>query len=659
MKNSTYLSIPRLVVTLIILQLGFLVLISKLFTLQFLDDETTMTSRQDWRSQGELVVKRGKILDRHGRVLGISQDRLAVCADPRTLNRKSNAHSVATELAPLLDATTSELLAQLKRKRNGEYVEFVRLKKGIDYEKLDAIRNITEKHRGLKIEVEPNRVYPKKTLASQVIGYLNDLDMGEGIEFQYDTYLQKLHSPKPQRKSEFTSVSLQAQPVSEPLGNNGCNVFLTIDEIIQEIAETELEQGCKDWNAPKGTAIVLSVETSEILAMASCPTYDINDQTNADEDAKRNLGIWYVFEPGSIFKIVASSAVLNEGIMTAESTVFCEFGRYRLPNRRVIKDVSAKGDLSLTEVLHKSSNIGMIKIVQKLGPELFQTYVDRYGFGEKTGIDLPYEQRGSLHTLRRWDTNSLGSVPFGQGISVTPLQMVNALVVIANGGVLRRPFITKEIRDAQGNLIKKNHPTEIRRVLRPEIANQMTDILVGVIEKGSGRKAKIEGVSVAGKTGTAQKSEKGKGYAAGKEVMSFMGFLPADDPKIAIIVTIDEPTGARFSGQIAGPVFKRIAMRTLQYIEQTDFFDSVPTNRRKPNSKYVTGKPSATTVVGVPKSNPSPNKGTVSPTSKGTVSPTRERVGETAKESSEKSNHSLIKSSPFSDNTLVKKGEGL
>ena len=651
MKNSTYLSIPRLVVTLIILQLGFLVLISKLFTLQFLDDETTMTSRQDWRSQGERVVKRGKILDRHGRVLGISQDRLAVCADPRTLNRKSNAHSVATELAPLLDATTSELLAQLKRKRNGEYVEFVRLKKGIDYEKLDAIRNITEKHRGLKIEVEPNRVYPKKTLASQVIGYLNDLNMGEGIEFQYDTYLQKLHSPKPQRKSEFTSVSLQAQPVSEPLGNNGCNVFLTIDEIIQEIAETELEQGCKDWNAPKGTAIVLSVETSEILAMASCPTYDINDQTNADEDAKRNLGIWYVFEPGSIFKIVASSAVLNEGIMTAESTVFCEFGRYRLPNRRVIKDVSAKGDLSLTEVLHKSSNIGMIKIVQKLGPELFQTYVDRYGFGEKTGIDLPYEQRGSLYTLRRWDTNSLGSVPFGQGISVTPLQMVNALAVIANGGILRRPFITKEIRDAQGNLIKKNHPTEIRRVLRPEIANQMADILVGVVEKGSGRKAKIEGVSVAGKTGTAQKSEKGKGYAAGKEVMSFMGFLPADDPKIAIIVTIDEPTGARFSGQIAGPVFKRIAMRTLQYIEQTDFFDSVPINRRKPNLKYGTGKPSATTVAGAPKSNQSSNKGT--------VSPTREGVRKTAKESSEKSNNSLIKSSPFSDNTLVQKGEGL
>ena len=180
----------------------------------------------------------------------------------------------------------------------------------------------------------------------------------------------------------------------------------------------------------------------------------------------------------------------NEGIMTTESIVFCEFGRYRLPNRRVIRDVSEKGKLSLSEVIHKSSNIGMIKIVQELGPELFQTYVDRYGFGEKTGVDLPYEQRGSLYTLRRWDTNSLGSVPFGQGISVTPLQMVNALVVIANGGILRRPFITKEIRDAQGNLIKKNRPTEIRRVLRPEIANQMTDILVGVVEKGKRQASK-------------------------------------------------------------------------------------------------------------------------------------------------------------------------
>ncbi len=651
MKNNTNLSIRRLVVVLIVLQLSFLLLIGKLFTLQYPNEESAVTSRLDWRSQGKGVVKRGKILDRHGRVLGISQDRLAVCADPRTLNRKSNAHTVATELAPLLDSTTSELLALLKRKREGEYVEFVWLKKGIDYEKLDAIRNVTKKHRGLKIEVEPRRVYPKKTLASQVIGYRNDLNVGEGIEIQYNTYLQKLHSPLPQRKSEVASVSLQAQSVSEPLGNNGCNVILTLDEIIQDITEEELEQGCKDWNAPKGTAIVLAVETSEILAMASSPTYDINDQTNAVEEAKRNLGIKYLFEPGSIFKIVASSAALNEDIMTPESTVFCENGRYRLSNRRVIKDVSEKGWLSLSEVIHKSSNIGMIKVVQQLGPELFQTYVDMYGFGKKTGVDLPYEQRGNLYALRRWDTNSLGSVPFGQGISVTPLQMVNALVVIANGGILRQPYITKEIRDTRGNLVKKNHPIEIRRVLRPEIAKQMADILVGVVEEGSGKRAKIEGISIAGKTGTAQKAERGKGYVTGKEVMSFMGFLPADAPKIAIIVTIDEPTGARFSGQVVGPVFKRIAMRTLQHIEQTDLFDSIPTRRNVPKNKYVDKNRTTTPVNGTRLSNQS--------SSKNTTSLTQDPLNPTVKRQTKKPVPSLINHTPISDDALVKKGAGL
>lgn len=651
MKNNSYLSIRRLVVTLIVLQFGFLVLIGKLFTLQFPDEDASIASRRDWRSRGQNVVKRGKILDRHGRVLGISQDQLALCADPKTFNRKSNAHVVAAELSPLLDAPRSELLAQLKRKRGGEYVEFVRLKKGIDYEKLDAIRNIAKKHRGLKIEVEPRRVYPKKTLASQVIGYLNDLNVGEGIEFHYNTYLQNLHSPQPRRGAEVTSVSLQVQPTTETLGNHGCNVILTLDEIIQDIAEKELAQGCKDWNAPKGTAIVLAVETSEILAMASYPTYDVNDQTNSAEEAKRNLGIWYVFEPGSIFKIVASSAVLNEGIMTPESTVFCENGRYRIGKRRTIKDVSAKGWLSLEQVIQKSSNIGMIKIVQKLGPELFEKYVDRYGFGKKTGVDLPYEQTGNLYALRRWDVNSLGAVPFGQGISVTPLQMVNALAAIANGGTLHRPYITKEIRDARGNLIKKNRPTLIRRVLRPEIAKQMKDILVGVVEEGSGMRAKIEGVSIAGKTGTAQKAERGKGYAAGKEVMSFMGFLPADAPKIAIIVTIDEPTGARFSGHIAAPVFKRIAMQTLQYIEQTDFFDSVPAQKRTPNRTYAGGNQKATPVANTQLSNQPPTQNT--------SSDTKNRPNTTVEDNTKKSSRSLIQHTEVSDDALVRKGEGL
>ncbi len=618
MKNNTPLSIRRLVFTLIVLQIGFLVLIGKLFTIQYSGLNEELLSRKDWRSRAKQDVKRGKILDRHQSVLGISQDTLSVSADPKTFNRKSNAYSVATELAPILEEPKTELLDKLKRKQNDQYVEFVWLKKDVDYEKYDDLRSVTSNHRGLKVSVESRRVYPKKTLASQVIGYLNDEKKGEGIEFLYDKYLENLHPSFIEHASTLTTVSAQTQSTTNALNNSGCNVVLTLDEYIQRVAEKELEQGCKEWNAPRGTVIVLAVDTSEILAMASCPSYDINDQTNASEEAKRNLGIWYVFEPGSIFKIVASSAVLNEAIMTPESTVFCEYGRFRLSNGRAIKDVSKKGWLPLSVVVQKSSNIGMIKIVQKLGIDSFQNYVYKFGFGKKTGVDLPYEKLGNLYALRNWDTNSLGAVPFGQGISVTPLQMVNALAVIANGGILRRPYITKEIRDAHGSIVQKNKPVNVQRVLRPEIARTMTEILVGVVEEGSGKRARIEGVRVAGKTGTAQKAEKGKGYSAGKEVMSFMGFLPADDPKIAIIVTIDEPTGARFSGQVAGPVFKRIATQSLKYIERTGFLDTGERKRNNRNISNVTEKPI-----------------------------------KTDKENSRR------KTTPLSDDTLVRNGEGL
>ncbi|MDE0087697.1 MAG: penicillin-binding protein 2, partial [Candidatus Poribacteria bacterium] len=352
----------------------------------------------------------------------------------------------------------------------------------------------------------------------------------------------------------------------------GYSVVLTLDEYIQYTAEKELAAACQEWNSPRGTVIVLASKTAEILALASYPTYDLNNYAHENEEAKRNLGVWFAYEPGSIFKIVASSAVLNEGIMTSESTVFCENGRYRLSNGRIIRDVSGKGWLTLEQVLHKSSNIGMIKVVKQLGHEDFSTYIERYGFGKMTGVDLPYEHSGSLDAVKRWDTHSLGAVPFGQGVMVTPLQMVSALNVIANGGTLLRPYITREIRDNSGKLVEKKYPIEVRQVIRPMVAKQMTDILVGVVEGGSGRRARVEGYHVAGKTGTAQKAEKnGKGYL-GKEIMSFMGFLPAENPMVSIIVMLDEPTGARFSGQIAGPLFQKVAAQTMQYLKQTEFF---------------------------------------------------------------------------------------
>ena len=567
-NNKSHLSIRRLVFTLILMQIGFLLLVGNLFRIQVTGHDSHQgTGGHDWLSPRTAEIKRGKILDRHGNVLALSRHSLSVYADPKYM--KTDPIKAAQRLAPVLGVPESELITQLRRKDK----RFVWLKKDLDYGVLDEIRAIEKDIRGIKHEVEQKRSYPKGTLASQVIGHINDQNMGEGIEYQYNNYLLNAQA----RQVAHRAALARNEPINLLTDGNstsdyGYTVVLTLDEYVQYVAEKELAAACKQWNAPRGTVIVLASKTAEILALASYPSYDLNTYAFANEEAKRNIGVWFAYEPGSIFKIVASSAVLNEGIMKPESTVFCEYGRYRLSNGRVIRDVSAKGWLTLEEVIQKSSNIGMIKIVNQLGHEGFGAYIERYGFGKTTGIDLPYEHSGSLYAVKHWDTHSLGAVPFGQGIMVTPLQMVSALNVLANDGKLLRPYITREIRDNSGKVIKKMYPIEVRKVLNPAVARRMSDILVGVVEDGSGRRARIEGYRVAGKTGTAQKAEpNGKGYA-GKEIMSFMGFLPAENPVISMIVMLDEPKGARFSGQIAGPLFQKVATQTVQYLKQTEFF---------------------------------------------------------------------------------------
>ena len=568
-NNKSHLSIRRLVFTLILMQVGFLLLVGKLFRIQVVNsDSHPEAGNHDWLSPRTAEIKRGKILDRHGNVLALSRHSLSVYADPKYM--KTDPLAAAQRLAPVLGVSESELISQLRRKDK----RFVWLKKDLDYGLLDEIRAIEKEIRGIKHEVEQKRAYPKGALASQVIGHINDQNMGEGIEYQYNNYLLNAQA----RQAAHRAALARNEPINlltdgDSTSDYGFSIVLTLDEYIQYVAEKELAEACRKWNAPRGTVIVLASKTAEILALASYPSYDLNTYAQASEEAKRNIGVWYAYEPGSIFKIVASSAVLNERVMTPESTVFCENGRYRLSNGRVIRDVSAKGWLTLEQVIHKSSNIGMIKIVSKLGHEGFGNYIEKYGFGKTTGVDLPYEHSGSLYAVKHWDTHSLGAVPFGQGIMVTPLQMVSALNVIANGGKLLRPYITREIRDSRGKVIKKVYPIEVRQILRPAVARKMADILVGVVEGGSGRRARVEGYRVAGKTGTAQKAEpNGKGYL-GKEVMSFMGFLPAENPVISMIVMLDEPKGARFSGQIAGPLFQAVATQTVQYLKQTEFFN--------------------------------------------------------------------------------------
>ena len=561
----------RILKTLIVLEICMVALIARLFLVQYVQREAHLVNL--WITDPKAQVKRGKIVDRHRNVFAIHQDLVSVVADPKVM--KKAPLEVAGRLAPLLKIEASELMPNL-RKKDKEYVVLAR---NLDYSLLKELRGITEDIYGLDYEVGGMRRYPRDELGCHIVGYTDFQSRGiEGIEHQHNSHLTpKILVTKPNRSDTDDSASpiLHLRPDPAAFGHN---VVLTIDEAIQFIAEKELIAGCKKWRAKSGSVIVMHSKSGEILAMANYPNYDPNQYSRSEELSKRNLSIWAQYEPGSVFKIVTAAAAINEKIMTADSEVYCEMGKYRLPNGHVINDIKPNAWLTLTEVIQKSSNIGILKIASSLGKERLENYTRRFGFGQKTGIDLPFEQDGSLRGFRKWDGYSMATVPFGQGISGTAIQMLNAMNAIATDGMLLQPYVTQQILDKDGRQLKRFHLTKMRRVISPETAEIITDMLVKVTELGGGFHARVGGYRVAGKTGTAQKAEKGRGYVDGKVITSFAGFLPAEDPLISIIVVVDEPAGAPLSSRVAAPIFREIANPVMRYLTQKDLFAQRNTN---------------------------------------------------------------------------------
>ncbi len=573
MKNIPF---PRITIVWVILELCLGLLIGRLFLIQYVHSQKLRGRSEGQRNtQVGFQTKRAKIVDRHGSVFAINQDLVSVYADPKTLKDKSD--EVVHKLAPVLNVSESRLLPVLQQKKR----RFVWLKRNIEYERINAIRQVTKSIYGVGYRTHEKRSYPKDELACHIIGYTNFQNKGiDGIEHQYDAYLstgEKDYLPASQPKGSQVSTDGKRRPIRPPQlyqrgGKYGCSVVLTLDEYIQHIAETELIAGCEKWQAKAGTAIVMHSKTGEILALANYPNYNLNHYSKSKELAKRNRAIWMQYEPGSVFKIVTASAVLNEKLMSPDSREYCEMGEYRLSNGHVIHDIKPNAWLTLSEIIAKSSNIGILKVASLLDKEQSEAYTRRFGFGEKTGIDLPYERIGSLRGFRKWDDYSIASVPFGQGISVTPIQVLNAINVIATNGVLLQPYVTRQIIDKDGNLLEQSYPKPIRRVISAETAQTMTQMLVSVTEAGGGIRARVEGYTVAGKTGTAQKAERGKGYVEGKVVGTFAGFLPAEDALLSIIVVVDEPAGAPLSSYVTAPIFQKIASEVMRYLSQKHLF---------------------------------------------------------------------------------------
>ncbi len=540
--------------------LGFLIITLfgmvsyKAFELQVLDRERAFKiAKRQHNGTTTLLPRRGSVLDRNMRELAVNVEVKSVYANP---NGISDPGAVAKLLAKPLGMTEKELINKLVSKKS-----FVWIKRLIDPSVAQTVKELNLK--GIGLVQEPKRVYPNGTLMGQVLGFTNIDSKGiEGLEFHLDSLLigkpQSITLKRDARGRRIVHIPDQLNG-----DTSGHDVVLTIDSQIQHIVERELKDGIQKVSGEKGIAILTNPETGEILALASYPALDPNKYRKYPSANKRNLPIWYSYEPGSTMKMFLAASALEEKKANRNTTFDCEHGRRRIGSS-VIKDVKPHGTLTLADVIKYSSNIGASKVGELLGKQTYHRYLTDFGFGEKMGIDLPGESSGKVLDPKKWGKVELATISFGQGVSVTALQLVTALSAIANGGYLMKPYVVKQIIGSNGGVIKENKPETIRRVISYDTAKEVTKMLESVVESGTGKKAQVAGYHVAGKTGTAQVPNPKTGkYYKDKYIASFAGFAPAEDPKVSLVVIVEAPKTLTHGGSVAGPIFKHIAEKVL------------------------------------------------------------------------------------------------
>jgi cell division protein FtsI/penicillin-binding protein 2 len=548
----------RAIILITAIAFGFIAVVFRLVDIMLFNHEWFSAKAKFQQVRKEIIpVKRGIIFDRKGRELAINLDTESIYADPSEI---TSPDKVASALSERINQKPEIILAKLNTDRRFNWIE---RKVGIEY--AQGIKDL--KLRGIGFAPEVKRYYPKGSLASHVIGFVNVDNNGlEGVEQRYDRYLASRSEKAYVFRDAKGNVLSDGQGFSLSREIKGNNLVLTIDEGLQYILEKNLDAAFLHWKAASATAIMMDPYTGEILAMANRPTFDINNPSDAAPNQRRNRAITDCYEPGSTFKIIAGTAALEEGIVNPDTKFDCSAGYIEVGGKR-IKDAHRHGILSFKEVIQKSSNVGTIKIGFSLGRERLYEYIKRFGFGEKTGIDLAGEVSGWVYSPSKWSGTSIGAISIGQEVAVTPLQVLRAYAAIANGGFLVRPYVVSEVKSPDGNTVYKINP-EAKRILSEKTVNVFREILKTVTEEGgTALEAAVDGNQVAGKTGTAQLIDpKTKRYSKDKFVSSFVGFVPADKPKIAMIVVIHEPKGQIYGGVVAGPVFRKIASESLSYL---------------------------------------------------------------------------------------------
>lgn len=547
----------RRIFTAALLLLGFGGILARLFFLQVLH-AAELTAKADRQHQKTVTVEggRGSIVDRQGKILAVNMDVPSVFGIPTSLD---NPADVAQNLARVLHVRPDDIERKLKQERH-----FVWIARKLDPElgrRLEALSLD-----GIGIVLEGRRFYPNGTLLAHVLGFAGMDGQGlEGLERHYDKYLCG--------EKQFLVLQQDAlgrtvfpKGISERAPVRGHSLTLTIDEFTQYVAEKELDEAVTAARAKGGMAIVMEPKTGAILAMALSPKFDPNAMSGMSADRWRNRIITDAYEPGSTMKVVVAAAALEERVMKPDTLIYGENGRMEIA-RTVIHDHEKSGWMTFSEVIQKSSNIGAAKIAMQLEEARLYRYVKAFGFGEKSDIDLPGEMAGLMKEPKDWGRRSLASIAMGQEIGVTPLQLVTAISAVANGGWLMKPYVVSEIRDAGGHLVARIEPRVRRQPISTATARTLTDILEGVVTIGTGRKASVPGYRVAGKTGTAQKIDPRTGaYSSSQLVGSFVGYVPAENPRLAIVVVIDEPRVEAWGGVVAAPVFRRIAEQVLPHL---------------------------------------------------------------------------------------------
>jgi len=538
------------------------ILLFRFFTIQIISRQKYSEIRKN-KSRVKVTLKgeRGLILDRNLSVLADNVYRYSLGAD---LSKIKDREKLATLFARATHQLPRTILKKLRPKRG-----FVYLARDIQKEEIENWELPSrEEEPGFQTIRENRRIYPFNQAGASIIGFTNIDNQGmNGVEGMYNAILQGEDGWKYFRMDALSHLSPGLNLPEKP-ATRGETLVLSLNMNYQMIAEEELEQGVIENKARSGTIVMLDPQTGEVLAMATYPGFNPNKYRDYDVSRYKNRVITDAYEPGSTFKVVTAAAALKSKLFKLNDTIFCENGSYKM-GAVSIRDHKAFGNLTFMEVIEHSSNIGVAKIARKIGKKRVFDMARAFGFGNRTGIDLPGEASGRLRNATFWSKSDATRIPIGYSVSITTLQLANAYAAVANGGYLLRPHVVKMVLNSDGDIIREVKADTIRKVMSVRTARLLTSIFKGVVKVGTGKRAALKNVEIAGKTGTAQKYDPvRRSYSRKRYVASFVGYIPADNPKIVCAVVINEPREKYYGGEVAAPIFKKIMRRIVDFVDK-------------------------------------------------------------------------------------------